>query len=99
MEHDRPPVDHVRRGVGWWAGSAFFPRTRSWPNRWAPAGFEPALGVTALVCIAVMRDAPAFAPRTEPVLPKLKAAARLRVTWEMSFLYAVVFGGFVAFSN
>ncbi|WP_162181202.1 hypothetical protein [Rhodococcus wratislaviensis] len=47
----------------------------------------------------MMRDAPAFAPRTEPVLPKLKAAARLRVTWEMSFLYAVVFGGFVAFSN
>ena len=27
------------------------------------------------------------------------AAAKLRVTWEMSFLYAVVFGGFVAFSN
>ncbi len=33
------------------------------------------------------------------MLPKLTAAAKLGVTWEMSFLYAVVFGGFVAFSN
>ena len=33
------------------------------------------------------------------MLPKLKAAAKLPVTWEMSFLYAVVFGGFVAFAN
>ncbi|MFZ2175530.1 MAG: nitrate/nitrite transporter [Rhodococcus sp. (in: high G+C Gram-positive bacteria)] len=57
------------------------------------------LGATALVCIAVMKDSPAFTPNTNPVVPKLKAAARLRVTWEMSFLYAVVFGGFVAFSN
>ncbi|QNG19151.1 NarK/NasA family nitrate transporter [Rhodococcus triatomae] len=58
-----------------------------------------ALAVTALVCVAVMREAPAFTPNTDPVLPKLAAAAKLRVTWEMSFLYAIVFGGFVAFSN
>ncbi|ANS27651.1 putative nitrate/nitrite transporter NarK2 [Rhodococcus opacus] len=81
--------------------SAFFtPRMVGWfgllPTHVIVAA---ALGVTALVCVAVMRDAPAFEPHTEPVLPKLKAAARLRVTWEMSFLYAVVFGGFVAFSN
>lgn len=58
-----------------------------------------ALAVTAVLCVVVMSDAPAFRPNTDPVLPKLKAAMRLPVTWEMSFLYAVVFGGFVAFSN
>ncbi|MGE2730224.1 nitrate/nitrite transporter [Mycolicibacterium vaccae] len=57
------------------------------------------LGATALACVVVMRDAPLFVPNHDAVLPKLKAAAKLPVTWEMSFLYAVVFGGFVAFSN
>lgn len=58
-----------------------------------------ALAVFAVLCIVLMRDAPAFQPNTDPVLPKLKSALKLSVTWEMSFLYAVVFGGFVAFSN
>lgn len=58
-----------------------------------------ALALTAVLCLLAMRDSPHFSPNTDAVLPKLKAAAKLRVTWEMSFLYAVVFGGFVAFSN
>ncbi|WP_448497224.1 nitrate/nitrite transporter [Mycolicibacterium thermoresistibile] len=58
-----------------------------------------ALGLTALLCLVAMHDSPDFTPNTERVLPKLKAAARLPVTWEMSILYAIVFGGFVAFSN
>lgn len=58
-----------------------------------------ALVVTAVLCLAVMHNGPYYQPNTDPVLPKLKAAAKLRVTWEMAFLYAVVFGGFVAFSN
>ncbi len=58
-----------------------------------------ALALTAVVGFAVLRNAPYFTPNTQPVLPKLKIAARLAVTWEMSFLYAIVFGGFVAFSN
>ncbi len=58
-----------------------------------------ALAGTAAVAFAVLRNSPAFQPNREPVLPKLLAAAKLGVTWEMSFLYAVVFGGFVAFSN
>ncbi len=33
------------------------------------------------------------------MVPKLTAAAKLPLTWQMSFLYAVVFGGFVAFST
>ncbi|HEU4361421.1 MAG TPA: MFS transporter, partial [Mycobacterium sp.] len=58
-----------------------------------------ALAVTAAVCVVAMHNGPYFQPNTAPVLPKLIAAARLRVTWEMSLLYAVTFGGFVAFSN
>nr|WP_264002236.1 nitrate/nitrite transporter [Mycolicibacterium diernhoferi] len=57
------------------------------------------LAVTAVLCMVVMRDSADFRPNTDPVLPKFKAALKLPVTWEMSFLYAVVFGGFVAFSN
>ena len=58
-----------------------------------------ALALTAVLCVVVMRNSPEFQPNTDPVLPKLKSALKLPVTWEMSFLYAVVFGGFVAFSN
>ncbi|MGE2689875.1 nitrate/nitrite transporter [Mycolicibacterium pulveris] len=58
-----------------------------------------ALALTAVLCMVAMRDSPTFVANTDRVMPKLKAAAKLRVTWEMSFLYAVVFGGFVAFSN
>lgn len=58
-----------------------------------------ALALTAVLCLVAMRDSAAFHANTDPVVPKLKAAAKLRVTWEMAFLYAVVFGGFVAFSN
>lgn len=58
-----------------------------------------ALALTAVLCVVSMRNSPAFQPNTDPVLPKLKVALKLPVTWEMSFLYAVVFGGFVAFSN
>ncbi|HJT95252.1 MAG TPA: nitrate/nitrite transporter [Mycobacterium sp.] len=58
-----------------------------------------ALAATAGLCLLSMRNAPQFEPNTDPVVPKLRAAAKLPVTWEMSFLYAIVFGGFVAFSN
>ncbi|KHO18756.1 nitrate/nitrite transporter [Mycolicibacterium setense] len=58
-----------------------------------------ALALTALLCLVAMRNSPAFQPNTDPVMPKLKSALKLPVTWEMSFLYAVAFGGFVAFSN
>ena len=44
-----------------------------------------------------MANSPAWKPNTDPVVPKLKAAGKLAVTWQMAFLYAVCFGGFVAF--
>jgi NNP family nitrate/nitrite transporter-like MFS transporter len=46
-----------------------------------------------------MRDAPTWKPNTDRVMPKLVAASKLTVTWQMAFLYAVTFGGFVAFST
>jgi len=58
-----------------------------------------ALALTATACAVVMRNSPDFTPNTAPVVPKLVAAAKLRVTWEMSILYAIVFGALVAFSN
>jgi NNP family nitrate/nitrite transporter-like MFS transporter len=58
-----------------------------------------ALTATAVMAWVMMRDAPGWSPNRDPVLPKLLAALRLPVTWQMSFLYAVVFGGFVAFAT
>jgi NNP family nitrate/nitrite transporter-like MFS transporter len=46
-----------------------------------------------------MRNSPLWKSNTDPVMPKLRAAAALPVTWQMAFLYAVTFGGFVAFST
>lgn len=81
--------------------SAFFtPRFVRWFGLFTThAIVAAALASTAVVAMVVLRDAPYFRPNADPVLPRLKAAARLPVTWEMSFLYAIVFGGFVAFSN
>lgn len=58
-----------------------------------------ALAVIGVIIWVLMRDSPLWSPNTDPVLPKLAAAAKLKVTWQMAFLYAVVFGGFVAFST
>ena len=57
------------------------------------------LVATAALCWSAMRNSPAWKPNTDPVVPKLAAAIKLPVTWQMSFLYAVAFGGFVAFST
>lgn len=58
-----------------------------------------ALVVTAVVCWVGMRDAPGWSPNRARVLPRFSAALHLPVTWQMMFLYAVAFGGFVAFST
>ncbi|MBU8865762.1 MFS transporter [Paenarthrobacter aromaticivorans] len=46
-----------------------------------------------------LQEAPGWQPNTAPVIPKLKDAAGLAVTWKLCFLYAVVFGGFVSFAT
>lgn len=88
-------------GMGGTAVSAFLtPRMVEW------FGYVPThliiaalLLLTATMVWFFMAEAPGFTASTEPFLPKLTAAARLGVTWQMSFLYALVFGGFVAFSS
>src|SRR5262249_46323510 len=83
------------------AVSAFFtPRFVRWFGLFAThVVVAIALALSAAACLLVMRNSPDFIPNTDLVVPKLIAAAKLRVTWEMSFLYAIVFGGFVAFAN
>lgn len=58
-----------------------------------------ALVVMAVLTWFFLRDSPAWEPSVQPLVPKVMGALKLRVTWEMSFLYAIVFGGFVAFSS
>ncbi|MBM7829822.1 NNP family nitrate/nitrite transporter-like MFS transporter [Agromyces cerinus] len=53
----------------------------------------------AVVVWFFLRDSPVWEPSRQRLIPKVMGALRLRVTWEMSFLYAIVFGGFVAFST
>ena len=88
-------------GMGGTALSSFFtPRMVTWFGYTAThVIIAVALVVVAIVVWMSMRDAPGWKPNTDRVLPKLAAAAKLSVTWQMAFLYAVVFGGFVAFST
>lgn len=88
-------------GMGGTALSAFFtPRFVSW---FGYVGthviITAALVASAVLIWFTLRDAPSWHPNHDPVVPKLVAAAKLPVTWQMSFLYAVAFGGFVAFST
>jgi NNP family nitrate/nitrite transporter-like MFS transporter len=57
-----------------------------------------ALAVYGLAAALVLRDAPGRTAPSGSVLRRLIDTARLRVTWQMSALYAVGFGGYVAFS-
>lgn len=57
-----------------------------------------ALVAYALVAWLVLRDAPDRVVPTTSVMTRLTAAARLPVAWQACLLYAVAFGGYVAFS-
>jgi NNP family nitrate/nitrite transporter-like MFS transporter len=59
------------------------------------AGALAAYGVAAAV---VLRNAPGRQVPTQPALSRLAATLKLPITWQASALYAVGFGGFVAFS-
>jgi NNP family nitrate/nitrite transporter-like MFS transporter len=88
-------------GMGGTALSAFFtPRFVKWFGYNAThLIIAAALVVVAFIVWSLMKDSPAWTPNTDPVVPKLAAALKLPITWQMSFLYAVAFGGFVAFST
>ena len=52
----------------------------------------------AVLAAIVLRDAPGRAVPTGSLASRLAATVQLRVTWQAAALYAVVFGGYVAFS-
>jgi NNP family nitrate/nitrite transporter-like MFS transporter len=52
----------------------------------------------AVLASLLMRDAPGRTVPTEPLGARLVATARLSITWQACILYAVAFGGYVAFS-
>jgi len=57
-----------------------------------------ALAVYAVAAWVVMRDAPGRTVPVASLAQRLSANARLSITWQASILYAVAFGGYVAFS-
>ncbi|WP_020658799.1 MFS transporter [Amycolatopsis benzoatilytica] len=52
----------------------------------------------AILAALLLRDAPHRAVPTEPLARRLRDTLRLAVTWQASALYAIAFGGYVAFS-
>jgi MFS transporter, NNP family, nitrate/nitrite transporter len=57
-----------------------------------------ALAVYAVAARILLRDAPGRAAPSASLGRRLAAASRLPITWQASVLYAVAFGGYVAFS-
>jgi NNP family nitrate/nitrite transporter-like MFS transporter len=56
------------------------------------------LAAYAVVAWLVLRDAPGRTAPTTSMMSRLSANARLPITWQACLLYAVAFGGYVAFS-
>jgi len=56
------------------------------------------LAVYAVVAWLVLRDGPDRVLPTAPLMTRLGATFTLRITWQAAALYAVAFGGYVAFS-
>jgi MFS transporter, NNP family, nitrate/nitrite transporter len=57
-----------------------------------------ALAAYAVVSALFLRDAPGRTAPTASLASRLAANARLPITWQACILYAVAFGGYVAFS-
>ncbi|HEX5086397.1 MAG TPA: MFS transporter [Nocardioides sp.] len=57
-----------------------------------------ALAVYTVVSWLVLRDAPGRSLPTTSLVTRLVANARLPITWQACVMYAVAFGGYVAFS-
>ncbi|OLT23469.1 MFS transporter [Actinomadura sp. CNU-125] len=56
------------------------------------------LAIYAAVAWLLLRDAPGRTVPDQPFARRLAATSRMGVTWQASALYAVTFGGYVAFS-
>ncbi|NUS07359.1 MAG: NarK/NasA family nitrate transporter [Nonomuraea sp.] len=88
-------------GMGGTALSAFFtPRLVEdfgrFPTHLLMAAVLALMGV---IMIGGSRDSPQWSPATAPALPRMREATKVKATWQCAFLYAVTFGGFVAFST
>ena len=57
-----------------------------------------ALAVYGVVAAVLLRDAPDRPVPAQPAIARLASVLKLRITWQASALYAIGFGGFVAFS-
>ncbi len=57
-----------------------------------------ALAIYAVVAWVILRDPPGRSVVSGTLLQRMTASARLSITWQASVLYAVAFGGYVAFS-
>jgi MFS transporter, NNP family, nitrate/nitrite transporter len=65
-----------------------------------PAAFlvvAAALAVMATVFLVAGRDAPGRTPSSEPMLARFAATLRLPIARDLAAMYAITFGGFVAF--
>jgi NNP family nitrate/nitrite transporter-like MFS transporter len=56
------------------------------------------LAAYAVLAFLLLRDAPGRPVPSAPLSARLGTALRLKITWQAAALYAVVFGGYVAFS-
>jgi NNP family nitrate/nitrite transporter-like MFS transporter len=56
------------------------------------------LAAYAVVAAVVLRDAPGRTAPTDSLVDRLVGSCRLPITWQAAILYAVAFGGYVAFS-
>ncbi|NUR83949.1 MAG: NarK/NasA family nitrate transporter, partial [Nonomuraea sp.] len=57
------------------------------------------LALMGVIMIGGSRNSPKWSPATESALPRMREAMKVKATWQCAFLYAVTFGGFVAFST
>lgn len=88
-------------GMGGTALSAFFtPRLVEAFGRFPThLLMAAALALMGVIMIVGSRDSPAWSPATASALPRMREATKVKATWQCAFLYAVTFGGFVAFST
>lgn len=69
----------------------------SFGPRWVYLAVALALAATAVIFALLGRDAPGRVPSTQSLTERFMNAARLPIARDLSILYAITFGGFVAF--
>lgn len=88
-------------GMGGTALSAFF--TPRLVEQFGRPGTHLLMAAVLVLMGVIMlggsRDSPRWTPATGSALPRMREAVKIKATWQCAFLYAVAFGGFVAFST